>query len=187
VKAWRKQMRSKLLKERTSLAADLHLRDSNRVLHRLMEVLDPLRIKLIGLYWPIQGEIDVLPIVERFLAAGGRAALPVIVARNSPLEFRRWKPGDAMADGVYNISYPSEGEVVMPDVLLVPLVGFDAACYRLGYGGGYYDRSLASMSKRAIAIGVGFSGGRLETIHSQSFDIPMDYILTEDATVQGTP
>jgi 5-formyltetrahydrofolate cyclo-ligase len=75
----------------------------------------------------------------------------------------------------------------MPDVLLVPLVGFDAACYRLGYGGGYYDRSLASMSKRALAIGVGFSGGRLETIHPQPFDIPMDYILTDDATVRRTP
>ena len=86
-----------------------------------------------------------------------------------------------MSRGVWNIPVPGERTLVQPNLLLVPLVGFDAAGYRLGYGGGYYDRTLAAMSPRPLTIGVGFAMGRLNSIYPQPHDIPMDAIVTEDA------
>jgi 5-formyltetrahydrofolate cyclo-ligase len=93
--------------------------------------------------------------------------------------FREWTPGAPMAPGIWNIPVPAEGETLSPTVLLAPLVGFDGCGYRLGYGGGYYDRTLAAAMPRPLAIGVGFEASRLETIHPQPHDIPMDLIVTE--------
>ena len=135
-----------------------------------------------GFFWPFQREVSVLPTIERLLEAGGEAALPVVIGKGKPLEFRAWTPQSAMAAGVFGISYPSAGETVEPDLLLISLLGFDAAGYRLGYGGGYYDRTLAAMAVKPLTIGVGFELGRLLSIHPQSFDIPMDWIVTESVT-----
>ena len=96
-----------------------------------------------------------------------------------PLEFRRWSPGVRMERGVYDIPYPADGPAVAPAALIVALLGFDDAGYRLGYGAGYYDRTIASFAQKPLAIGVGFELGRLATIYPQPHDIPMDRILTE--------
>jgi 5-formyltetrahydrofolate cyclo-ligase len=97
----------------------------------------------------------------------------------APLEFRAWQPGVRLESGVWGIPVPADGEVVWPDVLLVPLVGFDRLGYRLGYGGGFYDRTLAAMPRRPTTLGVGFALGAIETIHPQQHDIPMDAVITE--------
>jgi 5-formyltetrahydrofolate cyclo-ligase len=183
IAAWRKQKRSELLKARSSLPEELHRRNTQLVLDRLIHTASSLDIQIVGFYWPFRREIDVLPFIELALSQGRSAALPVVVARDQPLEFRQWKPGDPMASGVYDIPFPATGRVVQPDTLIVPLVGYDAESYRLGYGGGYYDRTLAAMEKKPITIGVGFSIAKLETIHPQPYDIPMDYIVTEDALI----
>src|SRR5690606_2765229 len=125
--------------------------------------------------WPIKGEIDV----RSLIADDSRTSLPDVVAERAPLGFWKWRPGMRPGSGVWDIPIPAERNVVHPSVLLVPLVGFDSAGYRLGYGGGYYDRTLAAMSPKPIAIGVGFEIGRLATIHPQLHDIPMDAIATE--------
>ncbi|HEV8678700.1 MAG TPA: 5-formyltetrahydrofolate cyclo-ligase, partial [Stellaceae bacterium] len=108
---------------------------------------------------------------------------PVVVDKKGPLEYRAWRPGEPLVDGVWNIPVPERREIVTPAVVLAPLVGFDAACYRLGYGGGYFDRTLAALSprpsQRPWAIGVGFAVQQLATIYPQPFDVPMDLIVTE--------
>ncbi len=121
----------------------------------------------------------MLPFAEHHIAAGGRAALPVVAGRGRPLAFCEWRPGCAMREGPLGIPYPANGSEARPELLLIPLLGFDALGYRLGYGGGYYDRTLAAADPKPRTIGVGLELGRLATIHPQEHDVPMDCIVTE--------
>ena len=102
-----------------------------------------------------------------------------MIEKRQPLEFRAWRPGAPLERGVWNIPVPAERQVVRPTALLVPLVGFDGQGYRLGYGGGYYDRTLAGISPTPLAIGVGYEFQRLASIHPQAHDIALDAIVTE--------
>ena len=104
----------------------------------------------------------------------------MVVGKGLPLVFRLWKRGDAMEAGVMGIPQPARDSRVEPEVLLVPLVGFDSGCYRLGYGGGYYDRTLAAARKKPVTIGIGFELARLATIYPQPYDVPLDFLVTED-------
>ncbi len=133
----------------------------------------------LGVYWPFQAEFDPRALIDWVIAQGSAVALPVVVDKKGPLEYRAWRPGEALVDGVWNIPIPEAREVVVPQAVLAPLVGFDRQCYRLGYGGGYFDRTLAAFSARPLAIGVGYEMSEMETIFPQSFDIPMDVIVTE--------
>jgi 5-formyltetrahydrofolate cyclo-ligase len=128
-----------------------------------------LREACIGFYWPFQGEIDLRPLIQSFLPVGARAALPVVVEKGKPLEFWLWHPKMKLERGIWNIPIPCERNPVQPTILLVPLVGFDAKGYRLGHGGGYYDRTLSSLAKKPLCIGVGYELGRLKTIHPQTY------------------
>jgi len=182
--AWRKQKRPELLELRTSFSEEQQLRASEIVLNRVHSIFQSHGTRIAGFYWPFRGEIEVLPLIHRLLAEGGTAALPMVVGRSRPLTFRLWTPGCCMATGVFGIPYPAESRVVVPDTLVVPLVGYDDRCYRLGYGGGYYDRTLAVAEPKPLSIGIGFTSLRLETIWPQQYDVPMDYIVTEAETIQ---
>ena len=115
----------------------------------------------------------------RSIARGGTTALPVVVEKAHPLIFRAYSPGDRLEKGVWNIPIPAEGEPVLPDIVIAPLVGVDPRNYRLGYGGGFFDRTLARMPRKPLVIGVGYEMQRIATIHPQPHDIPMDRIVTE--------
>ncbi|WP_260736574.1 5-formyltetrahydrofolate cyclo-ligase [Tunturiibacter lichenicola] len=182
--AWRKQKRAELLAWRASFSGEDRHRANEMVLDRVYWLLRSNRTRVAGFYWPFRGEIDVLPLMHRFLAEGGTAALPVVVGRGQPLSFRHWEPGFPMAAGVFGIPYPAESRVVVPDTLVVPVVGYDDCCYRLGYGGGYYDRTLAVAEPKPLRIGIGFASLRLDTIVPQRYDVPMDYIVTEAETIR---
>jgi 5-formyltetrahydrofolate cyclo-ligase len=134
----------------------------------------------IGFCWPYKGEIDFRHFIRSAVEDGAEAALPVVVERAQPLEFWSWRPHIKMQRGVWNIPIPADRRPVRPTVLLVPLVGFDEGGYRLGYGGGYFDRTLAAATPKPLTIGVGYELGRLPTIHPQRHDIPMDAIVTEN-------
>jgi 5-formyltetrahydrofolate cyclo-ligase len=150
----------------------------------MREHFPELRFACLGFYWPFQGEIDVRHLVRNFLALGAEAALPVVVEARQPLEFWSWRPRIKLTRGVWNIPVPSDRSPVQPTVLLVPLLGFDAAGYRLGYGGGYYDRTLATLAQKPLTIGIGYEVGRLQTIYPQPHDRPMDAIVTESGVVR---
>jgi 5-formyltetrahydrofolate cyclo-ligase len=139
---------------------------------------------LIGFYWPFRGEIGPHPLIRRLIERGARAALPVVVEKGQPLEFWAWHPGAPLRRGAWDIPIPLERRVVRPSALLVPLVGFDHRGYRLGYGGGYYDRTLAAMDPKPLTIGIGYEIGSLETIQPQPHDVPMDAIVTEAGLVR---
>ena len=180
VKAWRKAERARLIAEREALPAQPRrsVRESVRAL--LATEVPELRRATVGFYWPFRGEIDLVGFVRELTAGGSRAALPVVVGKGRPLEFWRWEPGITLRRGVWDIPVPAVAEPVEPDCLLAPLVGFDGAGYRLGYGGGYYDRTLATMARRPLVLGVGYAFQCLQSIHPQVFDQPMDAIVTED-------
>ena len=176
IKAWRKQQREALLKAR--------VQDPNERKSRSAPILEQLAAELghtriLGIYWPFRGEIDLRDLAHRHIDSGGIAALPVVVAKNAPVEFWRWRPELPMTRGLFNIPIPGERDVVAPDVLIAPLVGFDRAGYRLGYGGGYYDRTLAASHPRPRTIGIAFAEAELETIYPQPHDIPMSRIVTD--------
>jgi 5-formyltetrahydrofolate cyclo-ligase len=179
IKNWRRSMRAELRAKRLALALG-EKASTRRIVSNLMRQSFPeLRDACIGFYWPFQGEIDLRPLIQSFLTVGARAALPVVVEKRKPLEFWSWHPKMKLERGIWNIPIPCERNPVQPTILLVPLVGFDAKGYRLGHGGGYYDRTLSSLAKKPLCIGVGYELGRLETIHPQSHDIPMDTIVNE--------
>jgi 5,10-methenyltetrahydrofolate synthetase len=178
VKRWRRGERERLIALRQALPADERRRWGERIAADLRTLLAE-RPGILGVYWPFRAEFDPRPLVDWALAEGRRVALPVVVDKKGPLEYRAWRPGEPLVDGVWNIPVPEQRTIVTPAIVLAPLVGFDAACYRLGYGGGYFDRTLAALPPRPWAIGVGFAVQQLATIYPQPFDVPMDLIVTE--------
>ena len=186
IRRWRRVRRDELIGRREALPQSERRDLQARIIGLLETHFPELAGGLVGFYWPIRGEIGLHPLIRRLVEQGAGAALPAVVEKGAPLQFRAWRPGDRLERGFWDIPVPAKPRVVRPTVLLVPLVGFDAQGYRLGYGGGYYDRTLAAMTPRPRAIGVGYELGRLETIHPQPHDMPMDAIVTE-AGVTASP
>jgi len=177
--AWRKEQRAALIARRQATEPEQRRRWNAAVEANLRALLSERAPSLLGFYWPFRGEFDARPMVRDLIERSWRAALPVVIEKNRPMIFRPWIPGMAMVDGIWDIPVPRNGVPVVPDIVLAPLVGFDDARYRLGYGGGYFDRTLAALTPRPHAIGVGFAMQEIDTIHPQDFDIPMDAIVTE--------
>jgi len=131
-------------------------------------------------YLPIGSELDPVPLMTELAANGASLALPVMVAKAHPLQFRAWQRGRALIQRQWGIREPGpECAVVMPDILLVPLLLVDGAGFRLGYGGGFYDRTLAALrqTKEIVAIGVGYDSQRVDTVPIGPYDQPLDFIL----------
>ncbi|HYU11484.1 MAG TPA: 5-formyltetrahydrofolate cyclo-ligase [Stellaceae bacterium] len=181
LKAWRQAERERLLALRQALPAANRQRWSAQI-DAALRVLLVERSGILGVYWPFRAEFDPRPLTDWAITGGRAVALPVVVDKKGPLEYRAWRPGEPLVDGVWNIPVPEKREIVTPSVVLAPLVGFDRACYRLGYGGGYFDRTLAALSPRPFAIGIGFELQQIDTIDPQPFDMPMDVIVTEART-----
>jgi 5,10-methenyltetrahydrofolate synthetase len=180
---WRKATRARLIVERLAIAADLREAHARRMADALDKAIGDVAGLTISAYWPFRGEPDLRPWLGRVIARGGRAALPVVIAKKTPLIFRLWKPGDRLEKGLWNIPTPADGEEVAPDIVIAPVVGFDPACYRLGYGGGFFDRTLAILPRRRQAIAIGYGQALIPTIYPQPHDVPFDLIVTEDGIV----
>ncbi len=191
VARWRKAERTRLRQARAALgvaerrALGAALAQHLRAL--LRDRFDDRRDGVFSAYWPIKGEPDLRPLMAELHEAGVTVALPLVEQAAAPLVFRRWTPGACMVRGVWNIPVPPpEAAIVTPAIALAPLVGWDADGYRLGYGGGYFDRTLAALAPRPLTIGIGFQAARLPTIYPQPHDIPLDIIVTE-AGIQVSP
>jgi 5-formyltetrahydrofolate cyclo-ligase len=182
VRRWRKSRREVLIASRLALTAVERTAHATAVERSLQDVLGRDFGGVLGFYWPFKGEYDPRPFVRKLQGSGARLALPVVLEKACPLVFRAWWPRAPMVRGVWDIPVPASGEVLVPDTLLVPLVGFDEHGFRLGYGGGYYDRTLASLSPRPRTIAIGHALSGMPTIYPQPHDIPMDVIITETGT-----
>jgi 5-formyltetrahydrofolate cyclo-ligase len=138
-------------------------------------------------FYPYQAEINALPLLARLVSEGWQTALPVVMAKGEPLTFRAWGPGEPTGRGIWDIHIPLESAAeVQPDVLLVPMLAFDRRGYRLGYGGGFYDRTLAELRKLkpVVAIGVAYAGQEMDEVPVASYDEPLDWILTERGVIE---
>lgn len=185
VARWRKAERARLLDARQETTAE----QRNEMAGALAAHLDALIAERVGtltgrvisVYWPIKAELNLRFWMNALHARGARVALPVVVEPGQPLIFRHWTPEARMERGHWKIPVPpATAPVLTPEVTLAPLVGWDGAGYRLGYGGGYFDRTLAALSPRPLVIGVGVQASRIATIFPQPHDIAMQAIVTEE-------
>jgi 5-formyltetrahydrofolate cyclo-ligase len=179
VKAWRKTLRARLIDARNALPAERLTGHREAIDRHLRRGFAGLARGVLAFCWPYKGEYDARFLARVLRAQGAVTALPVVVAPKTPLVFREWHPGVRLGSGVLGIPYPVGSREVAPDAVIVPLVGFDDAGYRLGYGGGYFDRTLAALARKPVVIGVAYEGAHLDTIHPQPHDVPMDWIVTE--------
>lgn len=183
VQAWRKDMRAQLLDARRRVPSPLRADWSERISRHLLAQIEAAQARIVSAYWPIRGEPELRPLLETLAQRGIRTALPVATALGHPLTFREWKSGDRLERGLWKIPFPADGAVVTPDVVISPVVGFDPHHYRLGYGGGFFDRTLAAMTTQPLVLGVGYSMAALATIHPLPHDIPMSVIVTERGVI----
>jgi 5-formyltetrahydrofolate cyclo-ligase len=184
VSAWRREQRVRLIELRESIAPPQRREWGEAITRRLVGQLSGVAGRIVGFCWPFRGEHDVRHAIRHFRDLGAVAALPAVVAKGTPLQFRKWWPGAPMRPGVFGIPVPEGTDILRPDIVFAPMNGFDAEGYRLGYGGGYFDRTLASLTPRPLAIGIAHEILRLPTIHPQPHDIPMDFVVTEAGVYQ---
>ena len=138
--------------------------------------------KVISLYWPIGSELDTLPLLNELLEAGFTCVLPVVERADAPLVFKVWKQGDPLEKGAHDIPVPLKtAQQRTPDILVVPMLAFDPAGYRLGYGGGYYDRTLEMLrqERKPLAVGYAYAGQEIPTVPTDKLDQPLDWVVTE--------
>lgn len=179
LKTWRKSERMRLLAARATLDAETLERFRQRMDAHLLRAFPGLAAAKLAFCWPIKGEYDARHLARTLRERGALTALPVVVAPKTPLVFREWHPGVELAVGPMDIPYPANSPAVVPNAVLLPMNGWDAGGYRLGYGAGFFDRTLASLAKKPAVIGVTYEMAKMETIHPQSWDIPVDWIVTE--------
>lgn len=182
---WRKSVRQRLLDDRAARPPDIRAAADTAIAAHLDGVLadrfgGAVDMVLAG-FWPIRAEPDLMAWLARQSARGVAIALPVVRSADAPLIFRPWTPDAPMRAGRWNIPEPDSDQEVVPQIMLAPLVGWDDARFRMGYGGGFYDRTLATLRPRPFAIGIGLQSARLPTIHPQSHDLALDLIVTDAA------
>jgi len=179
LKRWRSAERTRLIAAREALGREMLETLRKRIDHHILDGFATLARGVLAFCWPIRGEYDARHLARTLRERGALTALPAIVAKGKPLVFREWHPGVELALGALDIPYPAASPEVLPDHVLLPMNGWDESGYRLGYGAGYFDRTLAALQRRPLVIGVSYELARLPTIHPQSWDIPMDWVVTE--------
>lgn len=187
--AEKKRLRQRLINERLALP-DRLIR--NEALQRVLRIwLLGRSDTVIGAYWPIKGEFDPLPALHRWKEDGElldepqrrRIGLPVIDKVHKTLTFHAWYPGCPMEEDAYGIPKPKDTELIVPTLLFVPCVGYGPGGYRLGYGGGFYDRTLAALEPSPSTVGLGYATGFIDDLEAESHDVPLDAILNDHGVV----
>ncbi len=175
----RAALRREKIAARLALPATEHQLASRHIRDRLLAWLLPRPPGIIAFCAPVRAEVDCEPVILRLIEAGWLAAMPVVVMPAAPMQFRAWTPETPMTVDPHGIPVPETQNCLSPTVVLLPLVAFDQAGYRLGYGGGYFDRTLAVAMPRPLTVGVGFDLARVPTTHPGPQDFPLDAVATE--------
>jgi len=193
LKEQKKALRQDLIARRQNLPDRAYL---DNVLQQVMRSWLIARQELvIGAYWPIKGEFDPLPALYRWKEDGElldepqprRIGLPVINKVHKTLSFHAWYPGCPMEEDAYRIPKPKDTELIVPTLLFVPCVGYGPGGYRLGYGGGFYDRTLQALEPRPFTVGLGFANGFVADFEPEPHDVPLDAILNDKGVVWPVP
>ena len=181
----KRALRKALVEERLNLPDRLARAEA---LQRVMRIwLFDRPDTVIGAYWPIKGEFDPLPALHRWKEDGElhgepqrrQIGLPVVNKQHKTLTFHTWYPGCPMEEDAYGIPKPKDTEIIQPTLLFVPCVGYGPGGYRLGYGGGFYDRTLATLNPRPFTVGLGYDFAFLPTLRGEPHDVPLDAILCD--------
>lgn len=187
LKSWRKTERERLIAARLGIDAVTLEQWRGRMDGYLERSFPGLAKRRLAFCWPIKNEYDARHFARALRERGAVTALPVVVAPKTPLLFREWHPGVELAKGALDIPYPPHSPEVTPEAVLLPMNGWDSKGYRLGYGAGFFDRTLASLPKKPVVIGVSYELAHMETIHPQPWDIPVDYLVTERGVYRRDP
>jgi len=182
--AWKKHQRKLLIAARENIPEKTHWEWSQAISGNLMQKLSNPQKMIIGIYCPFRSEYDPRSIARYLIQNGATLALPEIIGKDTPLCFREWSIDTPMKNGAYGIPIPVDTKIVQPDAVIIPMVGFDQQGYRLGYGGGFFDRTLASYQRQPLSLGVAFEIQRLEDTYPQAHDIAMHYVITEARSLQ---
>ena len=172
------ELRAALIAARRQMPADVKAQADARIIERLAAWIDAHQVRLLGGYLAMAGEPQLLPLYQQLAARGIGVAMPVVVERHQPLRFVIWQPGDALARDASGTMAPVARDAwAQPDAIIAPCVGFTAQKLRLGYGGGYFDRTLAQ-SPRPLAVGVAYASAQVD-FAADAYDVPLDDILTD--------
>lgn len=184
--ATKRQARAAALAARAALVARIDAAAAARAIGvHVLAAFDPRPGLVVSAFWPVRDELDLRPLLQTLHSRGCICALPVVTAKGMPLTFRQWEPDLEMVVSSFGIPEPgADRPVVVPDLSLVPLLAFDDDGYRLGYGGGFYDRTLAQRRAAAretpyVAAGVGFAGLRVDAVPHDHYDQRLDWMVTE--------
>lgn len=177
-------LRRELLAHRQAIAPEVRNEWDASIRNRLIAWSQENPVRTLGIFWPIRGEPDLRPAYAQLAAQGIRLALPVVREKDVPLSFIEWTPGAPMTKDICGVTVPAADSPLQPETLLIPCVGFNTQCFRLGYGGGMFDRTLA-VAPRPYALGIGYSCG-LAQFEADSHDVALDAVVTETAVVVPT-
>jgi 5-formyltetrahydrofolate cyclo-ligase len=174
-------LRAAAHKKRAAFHPSLRAEAARTAMAHFLEAVPLEKSEVVAGYWPIRDEMDVTGIVARLMDSGQQVCLPVVLGDEQPLEMRLWQDGAPLYEAGYGTLAPADDAPrVEPDVILMPLLGFDRRGTRLGYGGGYYDRTLAALTKRPRLIGFAFALQEIDAIPREAHDVPLDFIVTEN-------
>ncbi len=187
VAQFRRAERARLMALRRAMAVERLKEQAAVISQGLTDLIKPRPGLIIAAYWPIRGELDLRDWMADAHETGARIALPVVVTKDTPVAFHHWSPQARMTRGIWNIPVPAAAEILTPDVVISPLLGVDAAGFRLGNGGGYYDRTLGAAQPLPQVIGVGHDFCRIDTIFPMPWDIPMQQVLLGDGSITRHP
>jgi len=185
----RQTLRRTLIERRLALSAEECSRLSRAVCEHLRRNFPQLTGMRVGFCWPVKNEPDLRPLLRSWIESadpGFVALLPVVLSVGAPLAFRAWTPDSPMVNDRYGIPTPAEGEFLTPEALLLPVNAFDPAGYRIGYGGGFFDRTLAALQPSPLSIGVGFELARVDSIWPETHDRRLDAMVSEAGVFRQT-
>ncbi|MEI7612992.1 MAG: 5-formyltetrahydrofolate cyclo-ligase [Betaproteobacteria bacterium] len=187
---WRKALRQLSVERRLALSADQCAEFSEKICQHLRDHFPQLAGMRVGFCWPVNNEPDLRPLMRAWIASGNpefAALLPVVQGHAMPLAFRAWTPECPILADRFGIPTPSTGPFIQPQAVLIPVNAFDAAGYRIGYGGGFFDRTLASIKPTPLSIGVGFDLSRVDSVRPEAHDVRLDAMVTESGVFSSSP
>ncbi len=173
-------MRNKAKAKRAALSSSLMQQAANQAVEIFLQNIPLEKVNVIAAYYAMNNELTILPLVEKLWAKNKQICLPSVIENNQPMIFRAWQRGDELIDGLHNIKAPDDNALILvPDIIIMPLVAFDKKGNRLGYGKGYYDRTVADMKRNPLLVGYAYSVQEVENIEYESHDVPLDYLVSE--------
>jgi len=184
----KKRLRGEVRAARKALDEGAREQAAMRVTRRFLEALPVMRpgamSSVVAVYWPHGSELDTRPLLQALHAVGHTCVLPVVIEPAAPLEFRRWTPETELQPAALGIPVPVGTEAAVPEVIAAPLLAFDEAGFRLGQGGGFYDRTIAALRQAGdlVVAGVAFEMQRVEKVPRDGYDLPVDWMVTDAAT-----